>query len=218
MKTSLTIKLLVLLALPIVSFGQTVTPKLETTATTDGGKTFDPHYSLIVGLGASVIARTIYQNPAVNNGNNNVIIEDADKLRYTATLGFSYTPYIWKIKSIDSKGNSTTVYKPKGITVAIFANPLSLSTITGNNTSFDWGTGIGYRFVGMSILATVEFFTIRQPKDYFITDFKSNDKQYIINNSVQKEIATTDDNIFRNKAMVAFGAKLVIPIDVLKNL
>lgn len=206
-KVFLILPLMLLIAMPLISFGQT-----------EETKSFNPHYSLIIGLGSSIIANTIYQNPAINNMNNAVIIEKADKLRYTATLGFSYTPYIWAIPSVDTNGKPIMLYKPKGWTVAVFANPLSMSTITGNTTSFDWGAGVGWRFVGMSLLATVEFFTVRQPKDYFIKSFTTNDKPYLIDNNIQKELATTDDNVFRSKAMIAFGAKLVIPIDVLKSL
>jgi hypothetical protein len=184
--------------------------------TTDESKK-DPTFSLIVGLGSSYVVNTVYQDPVINSTNGYVIIEKADKMRYSGTLGFSYTPYLSRIESVDTEGKPTVKYKPRGITMAIFANPVSLSTISGS-TSLDWGAGLGYRFIGVSLLGTVEFFNVKQPKQYFIDQFKDKNLPLVVNNNIQTDISTSDNSIFRNKGIASFGIKLVVPIDVLKNI
>ena len=181
------------------------------------GKIQDSRFSLIAGLGASSLLNTMYLDPVVNKTTNNVIIEKADRLRYTASIGFAWTPYMYEIIRVDANGNDVTEYAPRGFTVCIFANPASLSASSGINSTFDWGAGVGWRFSGMSLLATVDFFTVKQPREYFLQEFGNNNKQYLIGTNVQTEISLNDNTLFKNKGISAFGVKLVIPFDILDN-
>lgn len=176
----------------------------------------DSRFAIIVGLGAGTIINTMYLDPVVNKINNNVIIEKSERMRYTASIGFSWTPYIYKITRYDRNG-AYVEYAPRGFTVAVFANPASLSASSGINSTFDWGAGLGWRWSGVSLLATVDFFTVKQPRKYFLDQFSKNDSQYIVDGETQKDIALTDNTLFKNKGIAALGLKLVIPLDLFDN-
>lgn len=176
-------------------------------------------FSIIVGLGAGSIMNTVYLDPVVSNANNYVIIEKADRLRYTATLGIAWTPMDYELIRSFLPGVVRRLPKGKetGPMVAIFANPLSLSSLTNSTSSFDWGAGVGFRFSGLALLGTIEFFSLRQPRDYFINQFKDNNASYIVGGDVQKEISTSDNTIFKNRGIAALGLKLVVPLDIVKK-
>lgn len=180
----------------------------------------DNVFSIIVGLGAGSIMNTVYLDPVVSNATNHVIIEKGDRLRYTATLGIAWTPIDYTfIKSVLPSGIARRIPEGKdtGPMVAIFANPLSLSSLTNSTSSFDWGAGVGFRFNGLALLGTIEFFSIRQPRDYFINQFKENNASYIVGGDIQKEISTSDNTIFKNRGIAALGLKLVVPLDIVKK-
>lgn len=173
--------------------------------------------SFIVGVGASYVPGTLYQNPAINKATNTVLIEKGQHLRTSLTTGIVYTPYLWKIRDADE--NEEIV--PKGISFATFINPVALSKATDAQSFFnivDFGVGIGYKFAaGIMVMGTVEWMGVRQPRDWFVDAFKSNDKVYTINNAPQLSFDLNDDNIFRNKLVTTFGFKVCYTFDVIGN-
>ncbi|KEQ30616.1 hypothetical protein N180_05180 [Pedobacter antarcticus 4BY] len=157
-----------------------------------------------------------YLDPKISKLNNVVIIERSDKMRYNATLGFSWTPYKYWVDKMDAAGEVVSHdLVTKGPTFAVFVNPVSLSTISETNKPFDWGVGAGWRFRAVSLLATIEFLNVRQPRDYFLAQFEGKNLPLIVNGNIQSEISTSDDTLFKNRGVAAIGLKLVIPIDLL---
>lgn len=182
--------------------------------------------SFIAGAGASYICNNLYYDPIIDKTTNSVIIEKAGHLKPNITLGIIYTPKVSsitrKIKVIDEgkiKNLNLIEYYPKGWSYALFINPLSvtkLSSVSMTNT-VDLGFGFGYRSGGVSILATAEIFSIRQPKDYFIKQYKSNNKPYVLNDEIQSGIDINDNSIFNSKVIVSFGIKLCYTFDIVRS-
>ena len=171
----------------------------------------------IVGVGSSYILDNLYQNPVVNQ-NGNVIIEESQSIKTNLTLGIVYTPYFRNILN----GNGDDYDKiTHGISFATFINPLTLTKNTDNQSFFnvtDFGIGIGYKFAGnMMILGTVEWFGVKQPRKWFIEEFKNNNQQYIVNNSAQLSFDTSDNNIFETKIVTTVGFKVCYTFDIVKN-
>jgi hypothetical protein len=200
----------------LLSFGQqtkTGTTEATNTKISEANK----RISFIIGVGASYIPQTLFQDPAINKTNNSVIIEEAQKQKTNITVGIVYTPYLWKIKY----ANGEEEIVPKGISFATFLNPVAITKATNTQSFFnmqDFGIGIGYKFAGgVLIMATAEWFGTRQPREWFINEYKSNNKPYLINNAPQLSFDTNDNNIFQNKLVTTFGFKVCYTFDVIKN-
>lgn len=185
--------------------------------------------SFLIGPGASILTKTIYEDPTVNLTNNSVIINEASKLKTNLAIGITYTPYFTDItrtkKTINAQGK--VEYKEevesvnKGFTYAAFLNPISITNSTGNQSFFnmlDFGVGFGYKTAGgFSFLGTAEFFNIRQPRKWFIEEFKNNNKPYIIDQEIQKSIDVTDSSIFHTTPVLTFGFKVCYTFDIIKS-
>ncbi len=173
--------------------------------------------SFIVGIGASSISTDLYQNPAINLANNNVIIEESQSVKTNVSLGIVYTPYKTKITYADGKEEIV----PKGISFATFINPIALTSATENQSFFnmtDFGVGIGYKFAGnVMIMGTMEWLSVRQPRQWFINEFKGNDKAFLVNESPQLSFDVSDNNIFETKIATTFGFKICYTFDIVKN-
>lgn len=66
-------------------------------------------------------------------------------------------------------------------------------------------------------MATAEYFTVRQPRQWFVDEFKNNDKTYVIGGAIQKSIDMNDNTIFKNKPVITFGFKACYSFDIIKN-
>jgi hypothetical protein len=216
--------LLANLFLPLLAFAQSET-STETVISSPNNR-----ISFIVGPGASILTRKIYDNPIVNQTNNIVVINDASWLKTNLALGIIYTPYITTITRSSvpylSGSGQFGVRKevevvPKGITYGVFINPLAFSKATESqpfSSMIDFGAGIGYRTAGgFLIMGTVEFFSVRQPRQWFIDEYKDQNKTYSIGGAAQKAIDVNDNTIFTNKPVVTFGIKLCYSFDIIKN-
>ena len=226
LKTTLTL----ILFFPLICFGQEgdkkegEQPKTEETTSNDYG--WNNRFAFMVGGGTSIVATKLYLDPAINKTNNAVIIEEAGRVKPNISLGIIYTPFVSTIKrQVEVKSGSSTKtetlfeYVPRGFSVALFLNPISLSKLseTSLSSNVDLGMGLGWRSGNFSIFGTVEFFSVRQPRDYFVTQFQSNDKPYIVNGEIQASISTNDNDVFRSKVATSFGIKLAYTIDIAKS-
>lgn len=173
--------------------------------------------SFVVGIGGSYVFNNLYQNPTVNKSTSIVNLERAQNFKSDLQFGIVYTPIIWRIIS----SSNDTIYTPKGISFSTFINPIALTKATNTQSFFnvvDFGFGIGYKTVGGFIgMVTLEVFSVRQPKDWFINDFKNNDKSYIINNSNQQSFDINDNSIFRDKSVFTIGLKFCYTFDIIKD-
>lgn len=188
---------------------------------------FEKKISFILGGGFSVTPLKIYKDPVINLTNNSVAIEEASPLKPNLTLGISYTPVVVEIertvKEVDSQGNiimkNIVGYDTRGISIALFFNPISISTISEVSISntIDLGIGIGYKHDNFSIFVTGEFYSIRQPRKYFVAQFKDKNLPYVIDNDVQKSINVNDNNIFTSSPIFSIGLKLTYTFDVVSK-
>lgn len=94
--------------------------------------------SFIIGPGASYITDRLYENPVINQTNNTVVIDNASRIKTNLAVGIIYTPYISDvirtISYVDEKGDLKTRKEiesvPRGMTYAVFLNPLSFGKAT----------------------------------------------------------------------------------------
>lgn len=214
-------------------------PKTDTTKKTEIPKVVNPikddtygwkdRFAFIVGGGVSTTSEKLYDIPVVSKNDNIVRLEQSQKLRTSLTLGLVYTPsvsnsprYITKPKdSIGTKLDTITIveYYPRGLSYALFINPISLTKLNDGTftNNVDLGIGIGWRSGDWLFLATADFFSVKQPRKYFIDQYQNNDKQYIINGQVQNSIDVNDNSIFSNKIVSSFGIKMCYTFNLTKT-
>lgn len=105
--------------------------------------------------------------------------------------------------------------------MATFVNPIALTKATDTQSFFnivDFGVGLGYKFAnGFMIMGTLEWFSARQPRKWFIDEYKGNDKAYIVNGDEQVSIDKDDNDIFTNKIVNTIGFKFCYTFDIVKN-
>ena len=63
----------------------------------------------------------------------------------------------------------------------------------------------------------MEFFGLKQPRNYFVEQYKTNDQQYIIGGETQTAIDINDNSIFKNEVMTSFGIKLAYTFDIVSR-
>lgn len=181
--------------------------------------------SFIVGAGPSILINKIYEDPTINKADNAVKIERASKLRANLSLGIVYTPYVSSItrtipviRNGVKKNTEIIEYYPRGITYALFINPIDLASInTTSNSSIDVGLGIGQRFGSFAYLLTAEFFSVRQPRDYFITQYGNNNTSFKVAENIQTSIDLNDGSIFKSRKVVGVGFKLAYTFDIVRS-
>ena len=202
------------------------TPAKDNPSSDDEDYGWTNRFAFMVGGGASIVLNKIYLDPAINKTNNAVIIEEAGRLKPNISLGIVYTPYVTtftrqvKVKKNGKEENLTLYsYAPRGFSIALFLNPISLSKLsdTGLGSTVDLGMGLGWRSGNFSIFGTVEFFSLRQPREYFIDQFRDNNKPYIVNGQTQTSISTNDNDVFKSPITTALGIKIAYTLDVVKN-
>ena len=218
---------LALLILPIFVYSQEEdNPTSTGTTETDDNYGWSKRISFFVGAGTSVIANDVYELPIIDKTTNNVIIEKAGRLKPNVSTGIVYTPFVYNvprlINYIDEDGNEQTKkiieHQPKHFSVALFINPVSLSSPNSNlSTTVDLGFGLGWRSDNFSVFATMEFFSLNQPRDYFVNAFNTNDQQYVIGGEVQTAIDVNDNSIFKSQVMTSFGIKIAYTFDIVSN-
>lgn len=181
------------------------------------GNKFDQKISFIAGVGASYITNELYQNPAVDLSSKNVILSEAQSIKTNVSLGIAYTPRTLTLVQNDGK----KIAVPYGWTFITFINPISFNQVSDNQGFFnmtDFGIGLGWKFSGeFLIVGTVEFFNVRQPKDWFIEEYKGNDKSFLVDNAPQVSFDSNDNNVFRNKMATTIGFKICYTFDIIKS-
>jgi hypothetical protein len=218
--------------IPLLPFAQNKSD--DKTTTTDKKDTpqkgndyaWSKRVSFIAGGGLSVVTNKLYQDPIVDKTNNFVKIEELQRWKPNLTLGISYTPFlvnaVRKIKTVENEKEvekTLIEYYPKGITFSLFLNPFSVSKLSENSLSntVDLGLGIGYRSDNFSFLVTSEFFSIRQPRDYFVKKYSEEDLSYIVDGQIQKAFDINDNTVFTKKVAISFGIKFAYTFDIIRS-
>jgi hypothetical protein len=214
--------ILFIIIAPQVIFCQPTDSDNDSGTETSGGtklNTRDSRISFIVGPGASYITSRLYDNPSVNQTTNNVIIEKASRMKTNLAVGIVYTPFLYRFPTVDGEDDDEVV--PKGISFSTFINPLAFSKVAENEPFFnmlDFGIGAGYRSKGgFLVMATMEFFTIKQPRQWFIDKYETGEQQYIVEGEIQKSISLDDNSIFKSKTVTTLGFKFCYTFDIIKN-
>lgn len=184
-------------------------------------------FALIVGGGIGYTTSSIYDNPVISKTTNFVTLENSNRFRTNLTIGIAYTPfssnYVRTIYKEKENGKALdTIYKvnygPRGITYALFINPVGLTKINeGFANSVDLGFGLGWRSGNFLFMATADFFSIRQPRQYFIDEYTSNNKQFVVNSQIQTSLDPNDNTIFKNKLVASVGLKMAFTFDLVKR-
>lgn len=202
--------------------------KDSTTTASSNDYGWQDRFALFVGGGVGLTAGKLYNDPVVNPTNNIVEIENYQKLRTSLTLGIVFTPIIHDIfrtvhisdeqgKTVDSA--KFIMHVPVGISFALFLNPISLTKLNDNSftNSVDLGLGCGYRYGDWLFMATADFFSIRQPRQYFVDEYKDQNKPFVINGQTQTTIDVANNNIFRNTLVASFGVKICYAFSLAKS-
>jgi hypothetical protein len=86
------------------------------------------------------------------------------------------------------------------------------------NQKIDGGLGIGYEFnENIFVIGTFEFLSVKQPRDYFVNQYKDKNKQLLIEGSPLKTLNYDDKNIFTDKYVPAISLKLVFGLALTKR-
>lgn len=182
--------------------------------------------SFFVGAGTSTIINTVYELPIIDKTNNFVIVEKSGQLKPNVSLGIVYTPFVYDVERYinyyDTDGmkkvKKVIEHVPKNFSIALFINPVSFAAANSNlSNTVDLGMGLGWRSDNFSVFATMEFFSLKQPRDYFIANYEGTNKPYIIGGETQNAIDVNDNSIFKNKVMTSVGIKLAYTFDIVKN-
>lgn len=181
-------------------------------------KSINSRISFVVGFGSSYTVDNVYQMPVVSTLDNKVKMEIGQRERLNATLGIVYTPYIYRI--IDNE-HPEGYLATKGLSFVGFFNPVSIlknSNLEDNFSLSNFGIGVGLKTVmGIGIYGVFEMYSIKQPKQWFIDEFKNGDKEYKVNNNIQSSFSSDDNNIFRNKLYPSIGIKVCYSFDIIRN-
>lgn len=171
--------------------------------------------SLLLGGGAMIVETDLYELPTINQSDYTVQLEPDGRLRSSLSIGISYTFF----RKDDRYNSSLLSFKNEGMSVALFVNPVNVDSLL-NSSSFlqvDLGFGIGYRWNSFTVMAAVDFFQSRQPRDYFIEQFSDGNSSYVVNQEVQTSIDYNDDSIFKSTVAISYGIKLCFNLDLLLN-
>ena len=123
---------------------------------------------------------------------------------------------MFKCVDFNSKKNEEEILVRYGLTYITFINPISLNQGFFNMT--DFGIGLGWKFAGdILIVGTIEFFNVRQPKEWFIEEYKGNNKSFLVDNAAQVSFHTNDNNIFYNKMATTIGFKVFYTLSIIKR-
>lgn len=170
--------------------------------------------SFIFGVGAAGIFTRLYQDPIVDKTTNFVKISRADAYKTGLSLGIVYTPWLYTFE--DEPDNTFAA----GISYALFISPSTIGSIGNNLTkaNVDAGFGVGWRTVGgFSVFGVVDFFSLRQPRQFFIDTFKDGGSAYTINGQTQSSIDINDNSIFYDKLAISLGIKFCYTFDIIKS-
>lgn len=174
--------------------------------------------SFVIGLGYSYSFSRQFQMPIVSDFDNKVKLDVSQRDRISASLGIVYTPFTYLIRDLQ---HPEGYFIPKGTSFVAFFNPLTLvrnSNLEENFNLGNFGLGGGYKFAsGVGIYVVGEFYSLKQPRKWFIDEFINGDKEYKVNGQIQSSFSDTDSKIFTNKLVPAIGIKICYSFDIIKS-
>lgn len=171
----------------------------------------------IVGVGSSYVPQKLYNMPAIDRSNNNVIIEKGQNVKTNLSLGIVYTPYFGDFPARDR----SSIRVPHGFSLAAFFNPVNITKATSTQSLFDVvdvGFGAGWKSASnFLILGTIEFFGARQPRAWFLEKYRGNNSPFLINDAPQLSFDINDNDVFQTKIVTSIGIKFCYTFSVVNN-
>lgn len=176
---------------------------------------FERPINFFAAAGVSYRLQDIY-SVAVSPIDQTIQFDKISQIFSSLTTGLVWNPWslpykvtFYKDKEKDWRYEYKTLWPCFALLVNVFN--LSFSGQQSNSSlPIDVGFGLGYRKNGLCILATFEFTPIRQPRKYFIDDYKDQNKQLIYSSGSDPitEISTDNNNLFSTKLIPAIGIKV----------
>ena len=185
--------------------------------------------SFFTGIGASYISKKLYGDPIINPLTGNVELQRFGRVKSNLAIGIAYTTGTKTVRQHlqtlaleegDAEQSEIKVLQ-RGFTIITFINPVLLSRATESQGFFnmtDFGVGLGHTFPGgFLIVGTAELFWVRQPRAWFVNEFRNGDRQYMVANEVQHTVDLSDNNVFLSKPVVTFGIKICYSFENVKR-
>ena len=147
---------------------------------------------------------------------NTVQFQEKPNLHSGISTGLVWTPFTSIYKS-NNKKNNKLEYKKKnnGVSVALLINVFNLSFSgeqVNSTTPINVGFGLGWREQSSGFLAllTYEFAPLRQPRNYFINEYRGKNKPLLLSGTQEplKAININDDALFYTKLYQFIGVKI----------
>lgn len=176
---------------------------------------YERPFNAFVAAGVNVRLGNIY-NVAISPVDNTVQFEKVSRLNSGISTGLVWNPFRAAYKVWDYKEKTKDwhyEYKRRPFAVALLLNvfKFSFGDEQANETSpIDVGFGLGYRKDNFLVLLTTEFTPIRQPRQYFIDQYKGKDRPLILVNSSEpvRTISTDDNSLFLTTLFPSLGLKI----------
>lgn len=193
-----------------------VTEKEIEQAKADGETiTYQRPLNAFIAAGINIRVKDNY-NVAISPINNTVQFEKIYPVNSGIATGlvwnpwtFPYKIYVHKDKEVDWHYG----YKRFPLSLALLVNVFNLSfgdEQAQTTSPIDVGFGIGYRQDNFLILLTAEFTPIRQPRRYFINQYKDKELPLFLANSEEpvRTINSDDNSLFVTKLFPSIGIKI----------
>lgn len=172
-------------------------------------------FNAFISAGINVRIEDNY-NVAISPVDNSVQFEKVSPLNSSISTGLVWNPLAFPYKVYDYKGQDRDwhyEYKRHPFAIALLINvfKLSFNDEEANTTSpIDVGFGLGYRKDNLLVLITTEFTPIRQPRQYFIDDYKGKNLPLILANSSEpvRTVSSDDNSLFITKLFPSIGLKI----------
>lgn len=178
--------------------------------------------SFVFGLGAGYIGSKLYDDPKVEDTHGYVSLQQHQRIKTGITLGIAYTAKYTTLNTPSEDGADIKKHiVPYGWTVAGFINPTGVSDVSSSQSLWNFvnlGVGFGRRTIsGFSFMATIDFYGVQQPREWFLNEYANNKTPYTLNGALQKSVDSSDTNIFVNKVFPVWGFKMCYSIDIIKQ-
>lgn len=176
---------------------------------------YERPFNAFISAGINIRIGDIY-NVTISPIDYTVQFDKVSNLNSGVSTGLVWNPFTFPYKVYDYKGKTKDwhyEYKRNPFAIALLINvfKLSFSDEQANTTSpIDVGFGLGYRKDKLLILLTAEFTPIRQPRQYFIDDFKDKNLPLILAGASEpaRTISSDDNSLFITKLFPSIGLKI----------